>query len=357
MKGVERCPEGGVPRQFADNHVWAGGGFIVQSSDTSHRMALIESDNLDVLFKGIEDILGLPIERIVIETKRRATRQYIDRLVPDEIKEKAINKELDMQILIDANNAVARIMGYGDVSPVGYRYERDDDDYLRQRVREPYSVPLWCGDMTGAVEAITRRDNDVKYEFLAEDTIEILCIPCEHPPQFQGRLRLREYHLHEGDVELERCAGCGGPAALSAFRWYPERGVIRDEVTGRRVAMLGPSYLEAVFDELERELGEEIPLVVVEAQRRFVKSGFFGASEIESEEQFRKLLALRGLGNLRSLQVGRNKLRMVMENTAMYLMLVGLMQGYFETVVGGESRAEWEFSEEGELTLEIHAVA
>jgi len=319
-------------------------------------MVLIESDNLDGLFRGIEEIIDLPIERIVIETKRRATREYIDRLVPDDLKEKAINKELDMKVMIDANNAVARIMGYGDVSLVGYRYERDDDDYLKQRVREPYSVPLWCGDMAGAVEAITRRDNDVNYTFLEDDTIEITAVPSEHPPQFQDRLQLRKYPLREGDVTLERCGSCGGPSALASFAWQLERGVIVDKVTGRRVAMLGPAYQEAVFDELERELGEEIPRVIVEAQRRFVKSGFFKATEIGNKEQFRKLLALRGLGNLRSLQTKKDKLRMVLENPAMHLMIIGLIQGYFEVISGTGSRAEWEVSDDGVLNLEIHAV-
>lgn len=355
MNGPEVCPECGVPRQFSENHVWTDGGCIVQSNNLSHRMVLIESDNLDALFRGIEEIIGLPIERIVIETKRRATREYIDRLVPDELKEKAINKELDMRILIDANNAIARIMGYGDVSLVGYRYELDDDDYLRQRVHEPYSIPLWCGDMAGAVEAVTRRDNDVSYETPEANTVEITAVPSEHPPQFRGRLQLRQYPMRRGDLELERCKTCGGPYDLGRFTWHLERGVILDTVTGRRVAMLGPAYQEAVFDELERELGEEIPRVVVEAQRRFVKSGFFRAREIESEEQFRKLLALRGLGNLRSLHIQGDELHLTLENPAMHLMLVGLMQGYFEVISGADSRVEWEISDDGIMDLEIRA--
>jgi hypothetical protein len=344
-----------VPGQFVSNHVWTNGGFIVQSGDPTHRMVLIESDNLDNLYRGIEEILGRSIERIVIETKRRATRQYIDRLVPDELKEKAINKELDMQIMIDANNAVSRIMCYGNPSLVGYRYERDEDDYLRQRIREPYSIPLWCGDMAGAVEAITRRDNDVTYERIDAETLEIACFVSGHPPQFQGRLRLREYPLHEGGVELERCGTCGGPAALADFAWHLDRGVILDTATGRRMVMLGPAYQEAVFDELERELGEEIPRVVVEAQRRFVKSGFYRAAEVASEDRFRLLLALRGLGDLRSLQLGPRRLRMRMENPALHLALVGLVQGYFEAANGVDSTAEWELSEEGALEVEIRA--
>ncbi|MGQ9475393.1 MAG: hypothetical protein ACUVT4_05705 [Actinomycetota bacterium] len=353
MEGMELCPECGVPRQFVENHIWLDNGVIVQSGDHTHRMVLLESENLDNLYHGIEEIIGLPIERIVIETKRRATRQYIDKLLPDEVKDMVSRKEMDMNLLIQANNNLARIMGYGDVQLVGWRYEQDQDDYLTERVRNPYSIPLWCGDLAGGVEAVTRRDNDVRYRLLSADEMEIKAFPAEHPPQFQGRLNLREYHLLEGDIKLDRCSTCGGPKDLSALRWDLGAGTITDTGTGRRLVMFGPAYQEAVFEELERELGEEIPRTIVEAQRRFVKSGFYKAREIVSEEQFRRLLALRGLGNLHALAVEGGKLRARLENAALHLMIVGLLQGYLETATGSESAAEWELTPEGVLELEV----
>ncbi len=88
------CPECKVPGKFVDNHLWLGGGTVVQSTDQEHRMVLIECANLDPLFKGIEEIIGVPIERIVIETKRRATRDYLNRLIPDEIKDLVRKQEV-----------------------------------------------------------------------------------------------------------------------------------------------------------------------------------------------------------------------------------------------------------------------
>lgn len=353
MEEVEFCPECGVPRQFVENHTWLDNGVIVQSGDRKHRMVIMESDNLDNLYRGIEEIIGMPVERIVIETKRRATREYIDRLVPEEVKDLVARKEFDVELLIQANNNIARIMGYGDVNVTGYRLEFDEDDYLKEEVRHPYSIPMWCGDLAGAVEAVTRRDNDVEYRMVSSDVVEINAYPAEHPPQFQGRLELKDYHLLEGEVGLERCKTCGGPAGLSAFKWSLGEGTITDTTTGRRVVMLGPAYQEAVFEELERELGEDIPRTIVEAQRRFVKSGFYRAREIENEEQFRKLLALRGLGNLHTLTLEGNRLRVRLENAALHLMIVGLLQGYLETVTGRDSAAEWELTAEGVLELEI----
>ena len=60
MAEIERCSECNVPVQAVTNHAWLAGGIIVQSNDRDHRMVIIESENLDPLYKGIEE--GLKVE-------------------------------------------------------------------------------------------------------------------------------------------------------------------------------------------------------------------------------------------------------------------------------------------------------
>ncbi len=347
----------GDPSKFLSNHLWLAGGVIVQASDREHRMVLIESDNLDPLFKGVEEIIGMPLERIIIETKRRASREYISRIIPPQVKEAVQKKEMSLDPLIEALNVINYVMGYGRSSLVGYRLEGDDDDYVTERIEHPYSIPLWCGDFTGSTEAVTDRDNDVSYKMVEGNAIEVTCRPAEHPPQFQGRLDIRKPRFVEGGVELERCGTCGGPALLSTLSWDIERGVITSRVTGRRMAMLGSAYLEVIFDELERELGGDIPRAVVEAQRRFAIGGFYSSKEVEDHAGFREQLALRGLGDLEEMGMEGSALRIRLRNAALHLMLVGLMQGYFDAVSGRESEASWELGEDGTLDLEVKARA
>lgn len=353
MSEIERCAACGAPSRFVDNHLWLAGGVIVQASDREHRMVLIESDNLDPLFKGVEGIIGVPLERIIIETKRRASRQYIDRIIPPQVKEGLRKKEIGLDPLIEAVNVISFVMGYGKSSLIGYRYEADDDDYIAQRIEQPYSIPLWCGDFAGSTEAVTGRDNDVTYEQPEDDAIEVTCRPAEHPPQFQGRLDIRKPRFTESGIELERCGSCGGPALLSTLEWDTERGLITSKTTGRRMAMLGSAYLEVIFDELERELGEDIPRAVVETQRRFALGGLYSSKEAAEEGSFREQLALRGLGDLREIRLEEGTLRMTLRNAALHLLMVGLMQGYYESVTGQDSEVEWELSEEGDLELEV----
>ena len=44
--------------------------------------------------------------------------------------------------------------------------------------------------------------------------------------------------------------------------------------------------------------------MVVEAQKRFIRSGFFAVEDVISEENMRSQVALRGLGNLQELKMG-----------------------------------------------------
>ena len=353
MAEIERCPECGVPMQTVTAHAWLAGGIIVQSNDRDHRMVIIECENLDPLYKGIEEIIGVPIERIIVETKRRATSEYIGRLIPAEVKEMIQKHEISVEPMIGALNVTSAVMGYGNTTLVGYRFEGDDDDFVSERISEPYSVPLWCGDLTGSTEAVTGMDNDVTYEMESADTMVVTTRPAEHPAQFQGRLEIRKFGFAEGGIELERCPACGGPAALSAFEWHDERGVIISRETGRRVAMLGPAYQDAIFSELAKELGDTIPQVIVEAQRRFVKTGFYTIEEIQDEEGFRRQLALRGLGELQELKLGEGGLKVRIRNAALHLMLVGLLQGYYETATRSESEVAWEMGDDGTLEVTI----
>ena len=175
--------------------------------------------------------------------------------------------------------------------------------------------------------------------------------PADHPQEMKERMQLEPYTPGESGVDLPRCGTCGAPAALSGFSWDTEWGVIRERATGRRLAMLGPAMMDPVFDELEAELGSEVPEIVVEAERRFVRNGFYSLPEVRDENFMREALALRGLGNLTELKMGREGVGLRLENAAFHLMAAGLVQGLYELAYGREGKVEWELSREGLLEV------
>jgi hypothetical protein len=353
MAEIKTCPECGVPEQVTSDHVWLNSGVVVQRSNETTRISFIESENLDPLYDGIGKIIGIPIDRLVIDIARRGTGSYVRNMTPPAVKDMIQRRELGLDMIVDVLITTAQLCGYGKYESMGFRYEGDEDDYLTIRVAEPYSLPLTCGAHAGACEAIADTSHGVIYKEMSPGVYEIKAYISKHPEELEKRLQVKPYHHRDGDIELERCATCGGPAVLSGYRWHLDRGVIVNTWTARRMVLVGPHVIDPVFEELKKELGEAIPAAVVEAQRRFVKSGLYSIEEIGDEGDLRTQIAVRGMGNLREIKIGAKGLSMRIDNAANHLMTVGLAQGLFEMAFDVESHVEWEVSAEGDLSVEI----
>ena len=364
MYEIKLCPECKAPELFTAEHIWLNNGDIVSSRDQRSRLAFLECENLDPLFANIGEIIGMPIERMIINITARGVRAYLSQLIPEEVKSvllgmkpgDAVLRERCRQLidpLTESNIMLARIMGYGRYDHKGYRYERDEKDFSIVRVTTPYSVPLVVGSHIGNNAALVGGQTAVDYEEISPGVYELTAHWAAGDEALEERLKIEEYVHKDGDVELERCGTCGGPAVFSGYEWDLDRGIIRNTFTGRRMAMMGPSMLDPIFEELEAELGEAIPRAVVEAQRRFVKTGFYSIEEVRDEGDMRTQYALRGLGNLREIEMGKKGVRIRMDNTALHLVVVGLVQGLFDMAFGMDSKVEWELSEGKDLQVEV----
>jgi hypothetical protein len=273
-------------------------------------------------------------------------------VIPQESVAQLRAGEINIYDLAEMITLFARGMGYGNVTIVEAQYRGSIDDYFVMRYTNPYSTTLLDGNVAGTVEAMIDREVDIIHKEISADTHEVhMSIPEQRSEM--GDIDVKLFQPREGDIELPRCSACGGPAALRDYRWDVERGIINLEPFGRRICMLGPIVMDPLFLALESELGEDIPGVVVEAQRRFVRDGMYSASEVRSESQMREFFALRGLGYIRELKIGRKGVHFSLDNALMHLMIVGQTQGLYEYAFGVESRVEWEFTEEGTLVIEV----
>ena len=355
MIELNPCIECGIPEYIAKEHLWLDNGDIVQSREGWHRMVFIESENIDPLFLGIEEIIGTSIEHLVITAQRRAVRMYLSKFIPEPVKELVRMKRIEQRPLADATGDMARMMGFGNYQNVDYRYEIDDEDYYTVSIQEPFSVPLAVASLAADIEALTDRDQGVKYSKVGPDTYYITSFPAEHAEELKERMWLQRYYHKPGDVELEKCATCGAPKKLSQYVWHLKRGVIQNRISKRRMVLIGSQNLDPILFELEAELGERIPDVIIEAERRFARGGFYSPTA-NDEAEFRQDLALRGLGNLQELKLLKSGLRMTMQNAVLPLIIVGLVQGSYENSLGVESNVEWQCSDTGCLDLEVIAL-
>ncbi len=356
MSIMTPCEECGVPRVITKEYLWLDNGDIVQKRNQSDRIIFTECENLDPLFQGIENIVGSPIEHIIMDCIRRTYRSYCKLFLPSNVSEMVKREQLDAKSLDDGFVELSIPMGVGRFEFVDMRLKWDEKDSYTVSISEPHSLLMCAACHCGAMEAILGYDQWVEYTEMGPGVYNLRVFPSSHPEELKGRMRWEQYTHSEGGLELERCATCGGPRALSENYWYLDRGVVVNGTTKRRMAVMGPNQIDPIFRELEQELGEAVPRMVVEAQRRFTMSGFYEMNEYAGFEEFRAGLALRGLGKLKELEIKRTSLRMRMDNTVLQLIIVGMMQGIFDAALGTESTVDWESSPDGSLQLEVKPV-
>lgn len=344
------CKQCGAPKRLVREHRWLGNGTIVQRKNPNHRMIFIECENIDATYRNIEEITGRSIEHLLIEAKYNATYDFIDHLLLAGVK--TLVKLVGARIIAHAVTSLGSAMGYGRIKLSDVRRIHGRDDYVTFRVEDPYSLPLFCGDVAGALKAIDRREVEVSHVQLSPGVFEVTGRISSQPLGTKERLEGKRYTYRPGDLEVERCPRCGGPGYLSQYEWDVERGKVISRNSGHRKAMVGPAALEAVIDLLESELGDTVSETVIEAQRRFVKTDFYSLEEARSLDGLRAHLALRGLGNLREMNWNGNRLSLRLENACLHLLLVGVIKGIYELASGKDAEVSWELDTKGNFFIE-----
>lgn len=352
MSEIKLCKECGVPLMVSREHTWHSNGVITQTKDPDHRMIFFESSNIDGIFSGVEKILGLSIEKIVIESKRREVKEYVEKMLSPLARKAA--RHVGIGKVIDNLSKNGRAFGYGDIGLVERRRKGDGGDFITMSVRNPHSVQFFSGEVLGAWEAIDGRDHYVEHEQVTADTFHVTCRVGPHPIELQERLQLRHYGYKPGSIVYDRCSTCDVSISVGKYRWNLETGTIAHPEHGCRMAIFGPKGMEAILDDLEAELGDAIPEVVIEAQRLYVSETMKDLSWLGDHERYRRMMGFRGLCNITRFQREEGKISITMENPCVPLLGVGMAQGMVELAAGADqSTCTFERAPDGDLNVEI----
>jgi hypothetical protein len=327
MSGVKVCKTCGVPKHVGKGHVWNSDGTMVQRQDRDHRMILFDSDGVNALFANIEQLIGMPIENIVVESKARATQAYISHLIRG--TKGKLAKVVGLERIIRRIVEQGRLLGYGDIHVREFDWDRA---YMICDITSPYSLPLFCGDLKGALQAIRKLEGRIAYEKTGPDAYSI-----------------RDSEA-EGSTGLEDRKA---PLEVSGFVWDFSKGTIKQKETGIRYAIFGSTGMQVVLDELERELGDTVPAAIVEAQRMHAASTMSPRMLKVGMEEIRNWLAVQGLGNLAVLEEDGGAYSVRIENPALPLLLVGTMAALFEFLSDRKAHIDWEIAPDGDLSVKV----
>jgi len=187
---MDVCEKCGVPLMVSRELNWEANGVISLTSSPRNRMVFFEAESIEQLFRGIEELIGAPIEHIVIESRSRETKRYIERVFPPEMREAVARMARaeagespgvtteEKEALLATIRAIAlsiidisTIYGYGDQKTSDLWESGGDYPWRTQTIRNPYSLLFIAADNLGALEACEGSSMRVKYEEIEEERL------------------------------------------------------------------------------------------------------------------------------------------------------------------------------------------
>jgi hypothetical protein len=355
---MKTCKDCGFSYGLAKTAVWNSSGIIVERTDASFRIMLIEADTFTGLFRHLEDTLSVPIQHIIFEAQRIATVESINSVLRGPLK--ALRwLPGGKRLVVNVFCRLARWLGEGYASTVAYKPGKEG----RALLRNPFNRGLVAAIIVGAFEALERTPFSYTWDKLDGDEI-IIVKPMQEKPELAERMAFTPPRPKPGKRIWERCPRCGAPTALADLEWRPERGEIIDARTGFRMVFL-PLYVpHVVFRELEEELGKDIYPVIVDAQRElslrniheeFIATGRAG-KVVTRDKLYQEVLdslPLRGLGNPVECDTQDGKLTVTVENPFNEHMLAGHLCALYELGEGREATVSWQYADPSALVIEV----
>ncbi|MBN2168821.1 MAG: hypothetical protein JW738_06210 [Actinobacteria bacterium] len=372
MENISVCEVCGVPKFISTELHWGGDGTITTPASKDLRWVFFESDNIDALFNGLEELIGVPLDNIVIESRRREVRYYMSKKwPPEDIRDYLDRREGEkkgapvtpeetqrfyesakLQVIGVQN--IGRVYGYGEMQPADSWEKGDKYPWRYNIIRNSYSVLMNVAVLIGAVEAFEKKDMWAEYKEIGENTFIVSSIEGEHPVSLKERLWMHKYEPKPGDISYNRCPGCGLPEDVSRCVWFMNKGIIYDPLVNRRMALFGPSSVDSILKDLEFELGESVPSLVIEAQRRITREEMSGEDWKRRAPDFKRMISTRGLGNLVKFEGDKTYLTLTIQNSCLTLIMVGAVQALVELALKWErSDYEYELKEDGDLVVTI----
>jgi len=263
---LRTCGRCRVPRRVAAKHTWKDNG-IIETRPIALRGVWMERDLLQGIITRIEESLGLPIDHIIIDAKRRDARLYVDNMLHG-LAGRLVRLRTVRRAAYSYMIGQAASIGLARARVLEYR----PGEYLLGKAVNVYQEAVFAGDVCGCFESV-ERIRAKAHRATVGDTFILKIEAWPSGPEDQ-RLQLEKTPEVEARVSFRRCPRCGLPEEVSRWRWDYPQGLVFDGTTSQRIVFIDTGGINAVFRELAAELGEEIPRLIAAQTRAFYESLF-----------------------------------------------------------------------------------
>lgn len=349
------CQLCGVPRMLTSEHRWGSNGTISLTNDPSHRMVIVDNEALNNVLDSVSERINMPLDSIIAEAKRRSGKHFMDAILSG-IKGVVARNLISSKVYQQLSKQVS-MLGLGSAEVVAYKRH----SYLEGRVENAYNDPAITGDISGAFESVERVNASYDYSNDERGVLSIfLTRGDEVREEYADRFLYRPPPLMQGSNIFELCPACKAPIEIGKlYDFEMDRGLILEQKTGHRVILIGVATLNNLFGELENELGEEIPRMIMTIEKERV-CGVIEAKgkELDTGEagylRYMKALQLRGMGNGTSVEISNGTVKARVDNPYYEPLVAGFLAGFYEATTG-KANVRWTGAESGYTTVTIEA--
>jgi hypothetical protein len=318
-------------------------------------MVIIDNDALTHILQSIEEKIGLSIERIVAEAKRKSGKDFIDKVLSG--PKGFIARNLASKKVYEQLTSQVNMLGYGRAEVTAYTRK----SFLEGRIESAYNGPALTGDIAGAFESVEQKVGEYEFNVDEGGTLRLAIRASEGiRPEYENRFSYVPVDPLPGRNIIELCPSCRAPIELGKqYEFDLNHGTIRERKTGHRVVLIGVMTLYNLFGELTSELGDEIPEMIMSIEKERVK-GVIGSKgkELDSSEngyiRYMKTLQLKGMGNGVMASINGQQVKVRIDNPYYEPLLAGFISGFYEITNQIKSRVKWTSGTVGftEITVE-----
>lgn len=354
--GLERCGYCGAPIYVRLAAVWNDDGTVTGRYAGTTRVVQIYSSEINHILAGIGERIGFDISRIVVEGERKAGVQFTEEVLAlgrgaagAISRNRLVSRMVFGFVLRGVKNA-----GLGKGRLVAYERGRR----MSVEFAHPFNVPILAGDMLGAFEAFFKRPGEVSWEGEGDRVLITIESGPSHAHQPEERLKPVLPPTQPGKLPLTRCPRCRMPLEVSRrYDFDLREGIATETSTGRRIVTVIIDSLNAVFKELESELGPEVTAMIVDLESEYIEQNAVMPRAKEGERAIEELLGdmrIKGMGNPSRVSLDeRGHLEVRVDNPFSEELLAGRVLGFFRAVAGGPARVRWTPDTGGYMTIEI----
>ena len=353
---MRTCPRCGVPRILISEHRWLPNGTITLARDETHRMVLIDNDALNYTMDSIGERLGVPLEAIIQEAKRKSGKHFMDAVLSG--AKGVVARNLISTRVYDQLGKQVSMLGLGSAEVSSYKRHC----YLDGVITDAYSGPAITGDICGAFESVEGRAASASFVLADDGTVRCRIEADGGPrPESDDRSSYASPPMVGGRNIYELCPVCKAPVAVGRqYDFDDDRGIIVDTKTGHRVVLISVMTLTNLFGELTSELGGEVPRMMADTEKARVRDLIASKGKgLDTSEagylRYMKTLELKGMGNGSSVSVADGTVRARGDNPYYEPLIAGFLAGFYEATSGKEAAVEWTEGTAGysEVTIQV----